>query len=129
MRSLLTICIASVWLISGLFFKLLNFIPRHKEIVGRILGEENSLFMTKMIGLGEVFLAVLIILGFRSRTMAIIQIMLVVLMNTIEIALAPDLLLFGRLNGLLALVFIMIIVYAEFFLNKKGTKSGYRFSS
>ena len=128
MRSLLTICIASVWLISGLFFKLLNFIPRHKEIVGRILGEENALFMTKMIGLGEVFLAVLIILGFRSRLLAIIQVILVVLMNTLEIFIAPDLLLFGRLNGVLALVFIMIIIYTEFFLIKKGTKSGYRFS-
>ena len=129
MRSLLTICIASVWLISGLFFKLLNFIPRHKEIVGRILGEENALFMTKMIGLGEVFLAVLIILGFRSRQIAIIQIILIVLMNTLEITIAPDLLLFGRLNGLLALGFIMLIIYTEFTLNKKRRKPDYRFSS
>ena len=129
MRSLLTICIASVWLINGLFFKLLDFVPRHKEIVGRILGDEHALFMTKMIGLGEVFLAVLIIFGFRSRLMAIIQIILVVLMNSLEIIMAPELLLFGRLNGVAALGFIMMIIYTEFSLNKKTTNSGYRFSS
>ena len=129
MRSLLTICIASVWLINGLYCKLLDFVPRHKEIVGRILGDQHALYMTKMIGLGEVFLAVLIIFGFRSRQLAIIQIFLVVLMNSLEIILAPDLLLFGRLNGVLALVFIMLIIYAEFYLNKKSTKSGYRFTS
>jgi uncharacterized membrane protein YphA (DoxX/SURF4 family) len=129
MRSLLTIFIASVWLINGLFLKLLNFAPRHKEIVGSILGEENALFLTKMIGLGEVFLAVLIILGFRSRLMAIIQIILVVVMNTLEIIIVPDLLLFGRLNGVIALGFIMLIIYTEFSLNKKGRKQDYRFSS
>lgn len=129
MRSLLTICIASVWLINGLYCKLLDFVPRHKEIVGRILGDQHALYTTKMIGLGEVFLAVLIIFGFRSRILAIIQIILVVFMNTLEIIVAPDLLLFGRLNGVLALVFIMIIIYTEFYLNKKGSKHGYRFSS
>jgi hypothetical protein len=112
-----------------LYCKLLDFVPRHKEIVGRILGDQHALYMTKMIGLGEVFLAVLIIFGFRSRLLAIIQIILVVLMNTLEIILAPDLLLFGRLNGVFALVFIMLIIYTEFYLNKKSTKSGYRFTS
>jgi len=36
--SLLKYFIALIWLINGLFCKLLNFVPRHEEIVKRILG-------------------------------------------------------------------------------------------
>jgi len=40
-------------------------------------------------------------------------------MNTLEFILVPDLLLWGRLNSLFALLFISLVYYNEFVLNKK----------
>jgi uncharacterized membrane protein YphA (DoxX/SURF4 family) len=129
MRALLTIFIASIWLVNGLFCKLLDYVPRQQEIIARILGNEYAPFLTNMIGLGEVFIAILIILGYHSRQIAILQVFLIALMNLVEISLAPDLLMFGKLNGLLALAFILVILYNEFYLAKKSPGSGYRFNS
>jgi hypothetical protein len=42
--------IAAAWLVNGLFCKVLNFVPRHEEIVRRILGDEYSVFLTKASG-------------------------------------------------------------------------------
>jgi hypothetical protein len=127
MRNVPVFFIASVWLINGLFCKLLHMVPRHQQIVARILGTEYAPFLTKMIGLGEVFLAMVIITGFRSRQIAWLQVLLIAVMNLIEIIKAPDLLLFGRLNGLLALAFIIFILY--FSSHKTDKSSRYELTS
>jgi len=42
-------------------------------------------------------------------------------MNSLEFILAPDLLLWGRFNALFAFLFILGIVYNEFYLRKRET--------
>lgn len=112
----LTYTVATVWLVNGLFCKVLNWVPRHEQIVARILGLEHAPLLTKGIGLSEVLMAVWVISTIRSRWCAIAQIVLVATMNSIEFVLAPDLLLFGRLNAFFALLFIGVVYYNEFVL-------------
>jgi hypothetical protein len=111
LKKILFTGIAFVWLINGLFFKLLNLVPRHQLIVSRILGEKHAFIFTKMIGGLEVFMFAWIISRIKPRLCAAIQIMTVTAMNIIEFILVPDLLLFGKINSLLALLFIFIIFY------------------
>jgi hypothetical protein len=89
-------------------------VPRHREIVARILGEEHSLLLTRMIGIGEVFMAVWILSGIRWKWSCAAQIAAVVMMNVIEFILAPNLLLFGRFNSLVALAYIMVVAWTGF---------------
>ena len=116
LNKLLTGSIALVWLINGLYCKLLNGVPRHEQIVARILGANCAAPLTKLIGFGEVLIAIWIVSRIRSRWCAVSQILLVGSMNVLECLLAPDLLLFGRLNMVNALLFIGIICYHEFVL-------------
>ena len=48
--------------------------------------------------------------------------MIVAAMNIIEFFLVPDLLLFGKINSLVALFFIAVIYFNEFLLNKETTQ-------
>lgn len=111
--------IAIVWLVNGLFCKILNLVPRHQEIVGIILGNEYSAFLTKLIGILEVFMFVWILSKFKSKICAITQITVVMLMNTIEFMEVPNLLLFGKWNIVFAALFSALIYYNEFVLRKK----------
>jgi len=115
----LTLLISVVWLANGLFCKVLNLVPRHEQIVARILGEDYSRPLTILIGLSEVVMAVWVLSKFKSKLNAITQILIVALMNTLEFILVPDLLLWGRLNSVFALLFIGLVYYNEFVLNKK----------
>ena len=115
-KLILTIFICLVWFVNGLFCKILNLVPRHQEIVGRILGEEYSWFFTKAIGFAEMLMVVWIVSKIRSRFCAIFQIVIVGTMNFIEFILVPDLLLFGRMNIVFASIFIVIIYINEFVL-------------
>jgi hypothetical protein len=117
-RYALNIFIALVWLINGLFCKLLNMAPRHQEIVGRILGDDHTFLITKAIGTGELLIVVWILSRIKSKWCSIAQIGLVITMNIIEAILAPDLLLFGRGNLFVALVFVIVVYMNEFFLIK-----------
>src|ERR1700746_1617244 len=90
--------IATVWLANGLFCKVLNLVPRHREIVARIIGSEHADVLTKLIGCSEMVMALWIISGFKSRLNAITQVVIIATMNTLEFILAPDLLLWGRFN-------------------------------
>ncbi len=119
LRILLRYFIAFVWLANGLFCKVLNLVPRHQEIVSVILGDAYASELTFLIGLSEVAMAIWIIWGFRSRLNAIVQIALVAVMNTLEAILVPELLLWGRMNALFALMFIGLVYYVEFVLKKK----------
>jgi uncharacterized membrane protein YphA (DoxX/SURF4 family) len=108
--------IAAVWAFSGLYCKVLHLVPRHREIVAAILGAEHAALLTTAIGIGEIGLAVWIISGIRSRLCALLQIVLVVVMNIIEIIVTPDLLLFGRWNALIAAGFAVIVYCNEAFI-------------
>jgi len=111
--------IATVWIINGFFCKALNLVPRHQLIVSRILGAEHAAIFTKAIGIAEVCMALWILSFRKSRLCAITQLAIVATMNTLEFFLAPDLLLFGKANAFFAFVFIGMIYYNEFILNKK----------
>lgn len=62
-KTILTIGISLVWLINGLFCKVLDFVPRHELIVSRILGTEYASIFTKLIGIAEILMVVWILSG------------------------------------------------------------------
>jgi hypothetical protein len=114
---ILTYFFAAVWLISGLFCKVFNLVPRHEEIVARILGQGYSRILTILIGLSEIGISFWILTKFKPRLNAIVQMTIVAIMNILEFNLAPDLLLWGRWNIVFAFMFIGLIFYTEFILN------------
>lgn len=111
---MLNVSVAAVWLVNGLFAKLLNLVPRHREIVAEILGQKHAVWMTPAIGVGEVLLAVWILTGRWRRVCAVTQIALVATMNLIEVFLVPELLLWGRWNAVFAVAFMGIVAYNGF---------------
>lgn len=111
--------IATVWLVNGLFCKVLNLVPRHEQIVARILGDDYSRTLTVLIGLTEVVMAIWILTKFKTKFNAITQMAVVTTMNILEFILAADLLLWGRMNSVFAFLFIGLVFYNEFVLNKK----------
>ncbi|HEY4107433.1 DoxX-like family protein [Puia sp.] len=104
---LLTWLIAGIWIINGLYCKLLNRVPRHRLIVARIAGASFAGSLTKLIGVAELLMAVWILSGIETRLAAITQVMVIAAMNSIEFFMAPDLLLFGRGNAILAGVLVV----------------------
>ena len=118
-NQILTYFIATVWLINGLFCKVLNLVPRHEEIVGRVLGNLHSQILTILIGVSEIIMAIWILIGFKSKFNAIAQIIIVATTNILEFTLVPDLLLWGKLNILFAFLFITIVFFNEFYLKQK----------
>lgn len=113
--------VAAIWLVNGLFCKVLNLVPRHQQIVARIIGDSHAAVLTRAIGFAEIAMAVWILSGIKPRLNAITQIVIIGTMNTLEFFLAPDLLLWGRFNALYAFLFILLILYV--FLLKKPTLS------
>ena len=118
-HGILTYLIALVWLINGLYCKILNLVPRHGEIVSQILGSAHSRLWTIGIGLAETMMSVWIVTGFRSRLNCYMQMTVIAAMNTLEFLLVPNLLLWGRFNALFAFLFIIVIYYNEFYLRDK----------
>lgn len=117
----LSLLISIVWLVNGLFCKVLNLVPRHEQIVARVLGDDYSRVLTLLIGFAEIVMAIWVLTKFKSKINATTQIVLVIAMNIIEFILAPDLLLWGRLNIAFALIFVGIVYYNEFVLSKQLT--------
>lgn len=114
----LTYFIASVWFINGFFCKVLNLVPRHQEIVGKVLGSDYEKQLTLLIGISEIVMAIWILTGVYSKQNALLQILIVAVMNALEFVLTPDLLLWGRANALFAFLFILLIFYNEFHLSR-----------
>ena len=119
-HTLLTYCIAMVWMANGLFCKVLNLVPRHEQIVARILGEAYARPLTLAIGLAEIGMAIWILSRIKPRLNAVTQMAVVATMNTLEFFTVPDLLLWGKLNAFFAFLFVLLIYYHEFHLNKKS---------
>ncbi len=122
-RRVFSLLFALVWFVNGLLCKVLDFVPRHREIVGRILGEDHALTLTRLIGLGEIVMAAWILSQWKWRWSAGAQIIAVVAMNVIEFLLVPDLLLFGRWNASVALVYCAIVTYAGFIYSPTSAKT------
>ncbi len=118
-HQILTYFIATVWFTNGVFCKVLNFVPRHQDIVARILGYDHARLFTLLIGVSETLMAVWILSGVMTRLNAITQIIVIATMNSLEFFLVPDLLLWGRFNALFAFLFILMIYYNEFHLKQK----------
>ncbi len=123
MHRLLTTFIALVWLVNGLFCKVLNLVPRHQQIVGEILGPDFAAPLTRTIGLLEMGIALWVLSRWYPRLCGAVQIGLVVVMNVLEFFLVPDLLLFGKLNSLFALLFVFVVYYNTFVLQSKPAQA------
>lgn len=117
---LLTGLIAIVWLVNGLVCKVCNLVPRHQQIVAKILGDDDSRMLTVLIGLSEIVMAIWVLTKFKSKLNAFSQIALVATMNIVEFVMVPDLLLWGKLNSVFALLFVGLVYYNEFVLNVKS---------
>lgn len=113
---------AAVWLVNGLICKVLDVVPRHREIVAHILGEDHALALTRMIGVGEICMAVWILSGIKPRWSAWAQIAAVTTMNVIEFFLVPEMLLFGKLNIVVAAAYVGLVARAEL-LTKSAVES------
>tara|TARA_Y100000310_G_C20697825_1_gene826990 strand:+ start:5264 stop:5647 length:384 start_codon:yes stop_codon:yes gene_type:complete len=113
--------IAIVWLVNGLFCKVLNLVPRHQQIVEQILGNGHSRLLTVLIGISEIVMTIWILSSYRSRLNAVTQMVVISTMNILEFLLVPQLLLWGRFNIVFAVIFIALIYYNEFKL-KNGTQ-------
>lgn len=109
--------LASVWLVMGLYCKVLGQVPRHEAIVGEILGTDTAVWLTPLIGFGECLLAVWIASGGYRKVSAGLQILLVITMNLLEFTIAVDHLLWGPLNFLFALLFCALVYWNAFILN------------
>ncbi|TKC56031.1 hypothetical protein FBD94_23815 [Pedobacter hiemivivus] len=117
-HKILTICIALVWIVNGLFCKVFNFVPRHEQIIARILGDNYSRPLAVLIGLSEMGMAIWILSRISPRLNAITQIITVAMMNVLEFILVPDLLYWGKMNSIFAFMFILTIYFNEFYLKK-----------
>lgn len=89
----LTLLIGSVWVFHGLYSKLLNGIPRHRAIVGQVLGAEWALPGTMTVGVLEVLLGFWAWSRWRRRDCAAVQTLAIFVMNALEITRARDLLI------------------------------------
>ncbi len=101
--------IASVWLVNGLWCKWLGMVPRHEAIAAKILGLEHAGGLIRLIGFSEILMAVWVVSRILPRLNGWTQIIIVAVMNVLEFSLAPELLLFGRGNALVALGFIAVV--------------------
>jgi uncharacterized membrane protein YphA (DoxX/SURF4 family) len=93
-------------------------VPRHQQIVARILGETYAPLLTKAIGFSEIIMAIWIVIGIFPRLNAWAQIIIIATMNILEFMLVPDLLLWGKTNAFFAFLFILLIYYKSFILSK-----------
>lgn len=116
---MVTYGIALVWVMFAILGKLFPITPTHREIVARVFGEELSGPLTIFIGIGELCVAGWILSGVARRWCGWFQIMSVVTMNCIELSIANDILLWGRLNGVFALLFVLI-VYSNLVARPQG---------
>lgn len=119
MNKLLNYGVAFVWLVNGLYCKVMNSVPRHQAIVARILGDEHAALLTKLIGFAEICMAIWIVSRYWARLNVISQVAVIAAMNIMEFILVPDLLMWGRYNLVFAFLFILLILYNEYYLKPK----------
>ncbi len=109
MPTAVSITVGLVWVFHGLYSKLLNQIPRHQQIVGRILGQKWARPATAIIGALEIGLGVWVWSGEFKVACASVQTLAILAMNTLEIRRAPDLLISASGMVLLNLAFLSVV--------------------
>jgi len=90
-----TVIVAAVWLVHGLFNKLLHFSPRHLLMVQSVpglAGSRGEIVLTA-VGLFEVALALWVLSGWAASVCAAIQTIVLLSMNVVELSVARSLLL------------------------------------
>ena len=112
------IVIGSVWVFHGLYSKIFNGIPRHRLIVGKILGAENAGIATKAIGMLELLLGIWAFTGWQPVGCAVVQTTAIVAMNSLEIFLARALLVSAAGMVILNLVFLSLVWHWAMFAPK-----------
>ncbi len=122
----LTVAIALVWVINGLWAKILGGVPRHAKIVFEVLRPvfdtrdagmfhdvgtaAVALVLTPLIGVAELIMMAWFLSGRLVRENAAMQVVVVMSMNIIEQLMAPKLLLFGPWNFLWASCFCVAVI-------------------
>ena len=119
-KQIINILISIVWFVNGFFCKILNLVPRHQEIVASILNEVYAIQITFTIGVLEIWMAFWVLSNYKTKINAVAQITIIISMNIIKYFLVPELLLWGKMNIIFALLFISIIYYNEFILKNKS---------
>ena len=102
---------ASVWLVFGLIFKVLGLVPRHREIVASVIGEEWATPVTVLVGLAEIGMAAWIMSELRPRWCAVAQTLAIGSMNFLELRSARELLLAPLPMVLANTVFLGLVWY------------------
>ena len=85
--------IALVWIVFGLIFKALGAVPRHREIVARVVGPSQARAVTLLVAVSEIMLGLWMLYGRYLPLCVGIQTMLIGAMNILELRYARDLLL------------------------------------
>jgi hypothetical protein len=85
--------VAFVWLLFGLLFKALDAVPRHRQIVARVVGEKRGAAVLWLVALAEIGLGMWMLVGRALPLCMAAQTLLIVSMNTLELRYARDLLL------------------------------------
>ncbi|RYY41495.1 MAG: hypothetical protein EOO08_01765 [Chitinophagaceae bacterium] len=121
LRRFLTLSIGLVWLLNGIWAKLLQGVPRHPAIVARFFGSASAPALTSLIGIGEAIIGIWWLSGFQRKTNALLQIGCIICMNTLEALFAEDLLLWGRWNALWGALLCVAIAFTAFARRTKPT--------
>jgi uncharacterized membrane protein YphA (DoxX/SURF4 family) len=103
---------AAIWFVFGIIFKVLDVIPRHREIVAVILGNESATLVTTLIGSGEVIIGIWFLSGILARSCAVAQTITIATMNALELIYARPLLLAPVPMIILNAVFLVLVWYA-----------------
>ena len=92
-RTWLRVGIACVWLLFGLLFKALGVLPRHRQIVARVVGPERVAAVLWLVAGAEIAMAMWMLIGRYLVIGVAAQTLLIVAMNMLELRRARDLLL------------------------------------
>jgi uncharacterized membrane protein YphA (DoxX/SURF4 family) len=101
-----------VWVLFGLVFKVMGFLPRHREIVAGVLGTDAAAPVTIVVGLAETALGAWFLSGVRPRTCALVQTVAIIAMNTLELRYARSLLLAPIPMVIINATFLSLVWYA-----------------
>lgn len=114
LAGVLSVFVASVWLVHGLYNKLLHGSPRHLAIVQSVpgLGGHAGELVLVCVGIGEVLLSVWMVSGIRIWACVIVQAVALLSMNVLELAFAADHLLWPAGLVPINLAFLGIAAYA-----------------
>lgn len=93
LRTGLRIATAAVWTVFGFGFKVLGLLPRHRAILAVFVGADAAGPLIILIGLGETAMGLWILSGWKPSWCAAAQTAAIVIMNTLEISFARELLL------------------------------------